>query len=121
MLDACPKQQCYVKCHPHPPAQPFINTDVRKMEIGEGCDVGNDLDRGRAEVVVDDVGKNPHPGRACVPSSAKQGSTKPTTRTLQQHLQTKHKTTITQSIRGSSGTQTRHHRNHAGCPRQYSK
>ena len=71
MLDTCHSQQCYVKRHPHPPAQPFNNTDTR-MKRGEGrsiaevravdierggCGVASGLDRGRVDVVVDDVDK----------------------------------------------------------------
>ena len=67
------------------------------MQRGDDCDVGNGLDRGRIDVAVDDIDKIP----ACdvpTPNTNKdKKSTKPTTRTLQQHLQTKCETTITHS------------------------
>ena len=74
MLDTCHSQQCYVERYPHPPAQPFNNTDTW-MESGEGrsciaevradiierggCGVASGLDRRRVDVVVDDVDQMP--------------------------------------------------------------
>ena len=91
------------------------------MQRGDGCVAGNGLDRGRVDVVVDGIDKTP----ACdvpTPNTNKDKKpTKPTTRTLQQHVQTKRETRITHSIRGSSGTPNRHHHDHDRCQRQYNK
>ena len=47
------QQQQNDECHPHPD-HPFSNAENIERE---GCDVSNGLDRGRADVVVDDVDK----------------------------------------------------------------
>ena len=91
------------------------------MQRGDGCGVDNGLDRGCVDVVADDIDKISARDVPTPNTKRGQKSTKPTTRTLQQHFQTKRETTITHSIRGSIGTRTGHHHDHVRCRRQYNK
>ena len=61
MLDAHPQQQCRAEHHPHPAQSSFSNTENVESEE---CDVGNGLDRGRLDVVVD---QNACPRHPCPP------------------------------------------------------
>ena len=69
------------------------------MQRGDGCGVGNGvgngLDRDRVDVLVDAVDKIPARGFLTSDTNKDKKSAKTTTRTLQQHLQTKRKRTIT--------------------------
>ena len=48
------QEQHHDRRHPHP-AQPFNNVNVQMMKTEDGHEVANGLDRGRVDVVIDEV------------------------------------------------------------------